>query len=218
MRHLVTALLAFPVGACTPDVPDAPSFQQHVQPILAANCVRCHGVPAIGGAASDFRLDMFGDTDVRTRTGDIVTVRGAASNAVAVAFRSADDASPMPPRFPLDDWQIETLERWSLDPVRGAPRPDNQAPTASIDAIAQTGATIAIELRVRDADPDIVGGVLRAKLGATVIPLALVHSGINRIAWDTTMDPRADYALDVVLDDGAGEITLDLGSVRVEAP
>jgi hypothetical protein len=214
-----TCLLLLPLAACAPDVPAAPSYQQHVQPILAANCVRCHGEPVIGGAPEELRLDAYGDRVILDPDGvGEVTISGAATFALASAIRVAASAAPMPPRFPLDDYQIETLERWAQDPVRGAPRPGNRPPTIELASTAQEGALVTLDARIGDPDPDIVSGVLQARLGATVRPLGLVHSGDNRIVWDTAGLAQADYALVAVLDDGAAEIVVDLGTLTVRAP
>jgi hypothetical protein len=161
------------LAACAPAVPDEPSFQQHVAPILAANCVRCHGAPPIGGAPPGFRLDLFAD---------------AAAQAERIAIRA--DRGDMPPRFPLDDYQIDTLARWfELGAPRGAPNPGNRPPTASIvDGM----------IVVADPDGDVVGGTLRTS-GVTLGPL---RSGPNVLP--------AGFSLEAVLDDGALEVTVAL--------
>ncbi|MDQ3365113.1 MAG: hypothetical protein M3680_06770 [Myxococcota bacterium] len=217
MRHL--SLLLLLLAACVPDVPAAPSFQQHVLPILAANCVRCHGTPAIGGAPEELRLDVFGDSTL-VRDDDVgeELIAGAASVASALAFRVIDPDAPMPPRFPLDDYQIETLARWGDAPLRGAPRPGNHPPTIVVASTSQHGDVVTILAHVGDPDPDIVGGVLRVRRGATVRPIGLLRSGPNAVAWDTAGLARGTYDLVAVIDDGAAEISIELGTVTVEAP
>lgn len=169
MRAALLLLLA----ACAPAVPDEPSFQQHVAPILAANCVRCHGAPPIGGAPPAFRLDLFDD---------------AAAYAERIAIRTA--RSEMPPRFPLDDYQIDTLARWfELGARRGAPNAGNRAPTAQIvDGL----------ILVDDPDGDLVGGTLLTG-GVVLGPL---RSGPNALP--------AGFPLEAVLDDGAIEVRVAL--------
>ncbi|MBA3398099.1 MAG: hypothetical protein H0T89_36070 [Deltaproteobacteria bacterium] len=220
-RTIYLGLVGLLLAACAPDVPAAPSFQQDIQPILAANCVRCHGTPAIGGAPSGFRLDMFEDVEVIDPSGvGLITIAGAKSQSSRIAARAA--AGEMPPRFPLDDWQIEMLENWEANPVRGT-RADNRAPTASVEAIEDEVVEetpgirrfVTITVRVDDPDPDIVGGVLRARLGATVYPIGMIHSGINRIRWETTAIAAGEFTLDAVLDDGGVVVTVALGSLEV---
>ncbi len=215
MRHLALLLLA----ACAPDVPEAPSFQEHVLPILAANCVRCHGTPAIGGAPEDIRLDVFGDsTLVRDDGVGEELIAGAASIAGGLAFRVIDPDAPMPPRFPLDDYQIETLTRWADAPLRGAPRLGNRPPTITVASTTQDGDVITIDVHVGDPDADLVGGALRVRLGATVRPIGLLRSGPNAIVWNTAGLARTTYDLVAAIDDGAAEISIELGTVTVEAP
>ena len=161
------------LAACA-DVPATPSFQTDVLPILAANCVRCHGSPAIGGAPPEFRLDTFED---------LAGVFGARSFASNIPPRLVDEVSPMPPRFPLDDDQIAILESWARDPVRGAARPGNHVPTVAIE----DGLVV-----VDDRDGDLVTGTLRA--GETVI--ATIRSGAQAIEL-----PPGELVADV--DDGA---------------
>lgn len=184
MKRLVIALS---LGACAPDVPSTPSFQQDVQPILAASCIRCHGVPAIGGAPESLRLDTYAD----------LAGIGAASFRGSIVARVSDEARPMPPRFPLGDWEIEVLQRWvDTGGGRGEPRPDNQAPTATI--VARDAGSITID--VGDADGDVVGGALLVD-GAVVGPLA---------SGRTTLAVPAGDVLRVQLDDGAAVIEQEL--------
>ena len=55
-----------------------------VLPVLAANCVRCHGYPTSGFATPGFRLDSFGPTLLAS--GELI--RGASENATAIARRT----------------------------------------------------------------------------------------------------------------------------------
>lgn len=225
MKHLTLIAIA----ACAPAVPANPSFQQDVAPILAANCVRCHGYPTIGGSPPSFRLDAFADTVVKS--GSVATdtacgpssdpaartvLCGAVTQAELSAQRIRDDDSPMPPRFPLDEFQIETLEAWALDPVRGAPRADNRAPTIRVDDI--TGdARVVIRAHVDDADGDLVAGTLHVVTGASRRIVGVVRSGPQQITWDTSGIAPGAYALSATLDDGAQPYDVALGSVEIGA-
>lgn len=217
MKALVrTSVFALLATACTSDdVPATLSFQQDIAPILAANCVRCHGVPAIGGATSGFRLDTFDSYVVQSTGPDLAFVGGAAMFSPVSAVRVASEDAPMPPRFPLDDDQIEILTAWAGNPVRGEPRPGNRAPTATLITTSPAAGGLLIELAVRDADPDLVGGVLRAFGPAGMVPVALLHDGDNRVT--VRLEPGS-YRLEAALDDGGAETTINLGDVSVEAP
>jgi len=216
------------LAACAPGVPETPSYQQHVAPILAASCVRCHGVPVIGGAPPEFRLDTYGSYERPKRDAlGIEQVIGAQTYSSLIAQRVASSDAPMPPRFGLDDYQIETLERWdAVGAPRGAPNPGNRTPTAVVDRVLQSIEEDGIEIRVRylidlvvrDPDPDVVGGALQVRRGATVLPLGLLRSGPNRVEWETTNILPGTFALEAVLDDGGAEVVVPLGAIEVLAP
>jgi hypothetical protein len=224
MKHPIILLLA----ACAPGVPDEPSFQQHVAPILAANCVRCHGTPVLGGAPPEFRLDTINSYDRPKRNSvGVETIVGASVYSSLIAMRVASSDNPMPPRFGLDDYQIETLERWdSLGAPRGEPNAGNRAPTAEVESVQRSIEEDGLEIRVRelidifvtDPDPDIVGGALQVRQGATVLPLGLLRSGSNAIRWETTNIVPGTFSLEAVLDDGGAEVLVPLGTIDVVAP
>jgi hypothetical protein len=212
-------LLAIPLlVACTADVPDSPSFQLHVMPILAAHCVRCHGDPPIGGAPSEFRLDVYGDVVVREgrpREPDFdgqcgfepadaeAVVCGAATYAQTIALRVGGDSNPMPPRFPIEDHQVETLRRWADTAERGAPRAQNHVPTVVVVDAAQTGAALALRIRTADDDHDLVVGELRATVGGVPRLVGVVRNGVVDLVWDTTGIAPGTYPIVAHLDDGA---------------
>jgi hypothetical protein len=208
------------LGACAAEVPSAPSFQEHVMPILAANCVRCHGYPAIGGAPPGFRLDSYEDVAVD----DAAKIIGAGAYATLVALRVRDGERPMPPRFPLDDPQIETLERWIQGvaagelPPRGEPRPGNRPPEVAIESMSRAGDIITIVIGVDDPDGDLVAGELRAQIAGAGRVIGPVRSGRVELAWNTAFILSGSYPLSARVDDGAMPITLELGQITVGGP
>lgn len=232
MSRILSTLCLIAIGACAPDVPATPSFQQDVMPILAANCIRCHSTPTIGGALEGFRLDAFADVIVTeplfpgepmcappSPSPFCFSLNGAASMADSSASRVGDDDRPMPPRFQLDDHQIELLENWAATGAgRGEPRPDNGRPTAAVETIARTGTVVRLQVRVDDPDRDVVGGSLHARIGSTDTFVGLVQSGIATVTWDTTGIPAGSYPLSARLDDGAAEILVSLGTITVGGP
>ena len=225
-RQIITMLTT--LAACAPSVPDEPSFQQHVAPILAANCVRCHGVPALGGAPPEFRLDTINGYDKPKRNSvGTETVVGAALYAEIMVTRVTSGDAPMPPRFPIDDYQIDTLARWAeLGAPRGEPNAGNRPPTARVtnvvEAIEEDGVEIVvrqlIDLEVGDADRDLVGGALQVRQGATILPLGLLRDGPNHVEWETTNIAAGTFALEAVIDDGGSEVTVSLGNIEVTTP
>ncbi len=200
------------ISACTPSVPDEPSFQLDVLPLLAANCQRCHGTPFLYDVPPDFRLDTFGDTVVSAEE----TLSGASSMASTIAFQVSSDQ--MPPRFPLDGWQIETLERWNDNPVRGAARPGNRAPHAIIERSERTTDRITLRVQVEDTDGDPVGGELRITSTTEDHHLGNVRSGVLDVTRTTAGITPGDYALTARLDDGAELHVIPLGMLTIGVP
>ncbi|MFN0249686.1 MAG: hypothetical protein ACKV2T_22585 [Kofleriaceae bacterium] len=228
MSRILVATIA--LTACIPDPPARPSFQVDVLPILAANCVRCHGSPALGGAPSEFRLDAFDDAVIRDGTmndscGDdaadptiAFVLCGARTRAALTALRIRDTAYPMPPRFPLDDYQTEVLERWANDPIRGEPRAGNREPTIEVLDVVDAGARATISVAVDDVDHDVVSGILYARLdtpGAARVIVGPVGGGHTRLDWDTTGLVRGTYRLVASLDDGAEAIEVSMGTITL---
>lgn len=228
MRHTLAIVVA--LASCVPDVPATPSFQQDVMPVLAANCVRCHGTEPLSGPR-EMRLDAYADLVIRQaslpsddplcmaseqdpRCFDDVKL-GAATYAGLIASRVADSDRPMPPRFGLDDYQIELLERWvSAGAPRGAPRPNNRPPDALLGEVTAEH----VDVTVGDPDRDLVGGALVIDVAGEARVLGAISSGRTRIRVDTAELAPGNYPLQAQLDDGADLVTISLGSFTVEAP
>ncbi len=226
MIRIIPAFIA--LAACVPDAPARPSFQVDVLPILAANCVRCHGAPTLGGAPASFRLDAFersalSDGAVHDGCGEnpddpaaAYMLCGASELAGIVALRIRDTAYPMPPRFPLDDYQLDVLQSWALQPERGDPRAQNRAPTIETVDVVHAATSVTIAVAVDDADGDIVSGVVHAQLGQVRSIVGAVSSGHARLVWDTSSLAGGTYQLLATLDDGAAPIEVAMGIITIE--
>ncbi len=225
MKHLLPIIM---LGACVPDVPETPSFQEHVLPILAANCVRCHGVPTLDGAPNEFRLDSFEDTLVSDGTTpppgicgvpddptQATVICGARQYALLIGSRLRNEKRPMPPRFPLEEDQIETLSRWVKKPERGLPHPGNQPPTLVVDGTSRAGSSIDLDVRVDDPDRDLVVGTLFALVEGRRRLVGGVRSGRVQVTWDITGVPAGSYPLTAELDDGSEVYPMKLGALEV---
>lgn len=225
MKHV---LLALALAACLPSIPAEPSFQQDILPILAANCVRCHGYPTIGGASASFRLDAFDDVIVRPGSPDANTpcglpedpaaqgvLCGAVTQSRFSALRTQDTFYPMPPRFPLDDYQIDVLDVWSRNPTRGAPRRNNQAPAMEIEEVVRSGESFTLRVRINDADGDLVAGSLHAQIGTARVLVGVLRSGPQQLTWTATGVASGTYPLIATLDDGAEPRIVTLGTIEI---
>jgi mono/diheme cytochrome c family protein len=205
------ALLTTLLAGCAPATPEAPTWLADVRPILAANCVRCHGVPAQGGAPSTFRLDVYDDAPGAAPG---LVVRGAAAMAPFVAAR-ASELEDMPPRgTELSGRQKDILAAWVDAPAKGV-RPGNRPPEARLATVPGAAEAVAVlDVAVTDPDRDLVTGTLRA--GDRI--LGALRAGTQRIVWDTSAVPAGAHALAADLDDGSGVVVVELGAVTVEHP
>ena len=124
----------------------------------------------------------------------------------------------MPPRFPLEEFQTETLARWVQRPERGAPWPDNRAPTLVVNTTAQVGTQVTLQVRVDDADHDLVVGTLHVLIDGRPRVVGSVRSGSIEVTWDSRGVPPGSYPLTATLDDGAEARQVQLGTLEVVAP
>lgn len=109
------------------EVPERPTYTEHVKAILDMHCVECHGVTPRNGAPSGVRLDVYDDP---------LNGLGALRWAPRIVARAVEGGgNPMPPttRPQLGDVDRQILARWV---EQGAPR-DAAAPvnnSAGMDA------------------------------------------------------------------------------------
>jgi hypothetical protein len=191
------------VTACAPEAPAEPSWAADVLPLLAANCVRCHGAPAIGGAPAGFRLDRLDD-----RAGDLEPIQGAAAMRDYLALRAGEGHGA------LLDHQIETLARW--DGALGPPRTGNHPPLLSLLGVADPPPVrdaILVDYELRDPDFELLSGELRA--GETFADAVVVddslRAGRGRAGFSTGAFPEADVRVWAAVADGSELVITDLG-------
>ncbi len=220
---LTTAAVALAASACL-STPSDPTWVDDVRPILLANCVRCHSVPATGGAPDTFRLDVF--EDVVADDGQLIW--GAGAMAEFIVVRS--DALQMPPRFPLDERQRTILSNWRLDGIDLGGRPPRGDRTSAAPTIALTqpladsldaDGRLVVHYELRDPDQDVVHGELRvgADAASSVLVSTSLMSGRGQVVWDVAAAAEGSYTLFAVLDDGAGApITATLAEYQVSHP
>jgi hypothetical protein len=201
MKHGLLVTLA----ACGAGVPANPTYFNDVQPILRANCARCHGADPVDQKVAKFRLDRYVKHD--DATFDVYDYASGIDPAmVRVAVNLESPA--MPPDYALTDRQRDIIARWV---AQGAPKGtrDNQVP--QIELIAPTTATTADQsldttFRSFDADRDGLFVQLWAHDIATDedLPLgAQTGGGLRTLAIDTgTLASRHDFEIYAVLDDG----------------
>ncbi len=206
-RFFIVLVLA----ACGAEVPASPTYFDDVQPILRANCVRCHGAVPSDPRIARFRLDRYVKDDAATF--DAWDYAQASAGGAAPMIRVAVDleAPAMPPDYPMTERQREILMRWAL---QGAPKGTrgNRPPRVELVAPADpTTADQALDVSIRAWDDDGDGLVVQlwahdlATSGdAEDVPLGpAVGGGLHAITLDTgTLASKHAFEIYAILDDG----------------
>jgi hypothetical protein len=112
--------LVLAAGGCAMEAPVNPSFEEHVRPILEARCLRCHSNPTskdlTTGLPPDETPTPFYSYDFHTEAELHLPENETAVEKLVLAYTYlrgfASPAMPLAPAAPLEEWQIETLERW----------------------------------------------------------------------------------------------------------
>jgi hypothetical protein len=118
---------ADPPRPASPDPKAIEFFEKQVRPLLADNCLSCHGpMKQRGGLRLDSRAGMMKGSD----SGPVVVPGEPDKSLLIQAVRQQDNVK-MPPKGKLSDQAIDTLTAWVK---MGAPWPDlarvNPPPTA----------------------------------------------------------------------------------------
>jgi hypothetical protein len=206
------------VASCAEPVPDAPTWVEHVRPIVQANCTRCHGSPSQGGAPSSFRLDKYDSTDLP----DGRVIRGARDMAWYVAARAAARGD-MPPDYPRGDAARDILEKWAPalpgEPGELGELAGNRAPEAHLRTAlpAEVDADpVVVDYEITDADGHLVDGSLWARAGDNEIVLSTdLRSGRGTVQWDPSVLAADNYELTARLTDDLSTVDRVLATVAV---
>jgi len=228
MNRLVISVVFASAAACTPAVPDAPSYDTDVRPILMANCARCHGPPAEGEQEQRYclRVDLWDaladatapdnmgaigacpvdQADSSSQVGNIIY--GASLGGGEIVAQSLSGAMPKDgPR--LTSRQLEILTRWR---DAGFPRRStgtNQPPTIEFVTPPASGVTVAVtdlsydvQYVVADPDGDAVTWSLTWAGGGRAGTFATgLHEGSNTTTIDISVLSSGTYTLTAHLDD-----------------
>jgi mono/diheme cytochrome c family protein len=108
---------------------DAAFFSKSVQPILADNCIKCHGPDRQKG---HLRLDSREAVLAGGKSGPAVVVGKPEESVLIKAVRYTDDDLQMPPKKQLSDDDVKVLvdwvtrgAPWSADAAAAPPKPDS---------------------------------------------------------------------------------------------
>jgi len=129
------AALTSSLSGCTPEVPAHPTWEADVHPILQARCERCHSTQVITAQGSAQRSDLIASKEIGapTTSFDYATTADLPTNVMVGIttitqfwkgaltgkdnfLRLPDENSNRMPPIPatrLEDWQIDTIERWA---------------------------------------------------------------------------------------------------------
>jgi hypothetical protein len=203
MRRAILAPSIVIVAACGADVPTKPTWFADVQPILRANCARCHGGDPADAKLGAYRLDRYVANDP-----DTLDAFDKASDIIAHAV---DHMAPvMPPDYMLTDRQQEVLARWA---AAGAPKGTRLGGNslARAELVSPLGLETAdqepIETVFRTWDDDLDGLVamlaVRDETGETISFGASVGGGLRSITIDAgTLASKHTFEVYVIVDDG----------------
>src|SRR5262245_54431067 len=112
LSALAVALMSGPALAGAP--PAAVDFTRDVRPILAKNCLTCHGADP-GKREADLRIDQFETVGDVHGAGEVITLGNPNESELIRRITSDDPDEHMPPADSgkeLKPEEIETLRRW----------------------------------------------------------------------------------------------------------
>jgi hypothetical protein len=180
-----------------PALPEVPTWAQHVQPILRANCFHCHGATASYKAYGTLRWDVYDLSEAPyqrmgfAKVFEEVTVDGKVDQ-VATFFGATEEGHPrlvntlcdstapddlrMPPlpATPLSAHERQVLDRWAnLLVTRSVPVAMLKGSHEPNHQPTLTWLQSPTELAVRDEDGDQVLG----KLDCQGVELRILHTG-----------------------------------------
>ena len=233
---IVLALTALGVAAGCGAPGNAPAHPTwaDVSPVLRGECVSCHGWTASDRPADaagvhpqntggSIRLDFY-DVTVET-CGDAAraldpSVSLAGSPLATLQIKG--DIAPRPgapwPRMPpqpspaLPSWELETIARWTADPVKGPPPAGNRPPTISVSQLPSVADGVLAFTAVLE-DPDGDGALGAIEVGDVAFLMNRGGSFAVRLdssAWEAgTVHPIA------VVCDGWTSATIDLGPIEI---
>jgi hypothetical protein len=113
---------ALGLTACGPTVPDSPTWKDDVRPLLLARCIRCHdNPPGPPDRPATFSMNYAEFSQIPPMSaplgppnyapGPFLTMMGLAARG-----DSGPRRMPPPPSAALEDWQIELLDNWAVNP------------------------------------------------------------------------------------------------------
>ena len=107
-QRRLTLVLCFIASAATHAQSPADFFELKIRPVLAKNCLSCHGASAMGG----LRLDSSEALLKGAKSGPVITPWNATSSPLIQAINHTHPRVKMPPQGKLTDAEIANLTEW----------------------------------------------------------------------------------------------------------
>jgi hypothetical protein len=213
-------------GGCssTPVEPASPAWSD-VAPIFRGECNSCHGWTAkeTGGSYRfdffDVTADVCGDAALALDRAVILAGATVAANQIKadVVTKSGAQWPRMPPQPSpaLPSWERDTIERWTAQPVKGAPPTGNSPPTIDLSAYPATAdETVGFTVVLSDPDDDAAVGVIEANGTAFLMN----RTGSFAVRFDSSSWPAGAQPIKAVVCDGWNKAEYQLGSVQIAHP
>ena len=119
---ILFAALALGFGACGPVVPDQPTWQHDIRPLMVARCIRCHdGAGHVDPATSptvraflpvlaiyNFNYEVL----PATLPAGLAILHSKIASTIVRGPSSGIPIMPPPPAEKLEDWEIQLLDNW----------------------------------------------------------------------------------------------------------
>lgn len=225
-----TALAVALLGGlgCKPEAPAHPTWVD-VQPIMAGECVHCHGATADrlgdertgGGYRLDFYDMLEGVCAEATQVlGDKRSLAAAYAGDIWEAITAPADRPgdrprmPPPPASYLADWEWQTIQRWVADGApKGALPPGNRPARFRLyQDSSPADRTLDITAVIEDPDGDPIVGVLQ--FGD--FTLKMDRGGAFSGTLDTSSWPAGERPVTAVLCDGWSSVSYAVGTLVVK--
>ena len=114
----LVSVLSLCSAARTENASGSEFFEQHIRPLLAEHCYKCHGPDT---QERQLRLDRFDDLRQGGTSGPVIVPGKPNASLLITAVQYVDDDLQMPPDGKLNEEQIAALVRWI---ELGAPHPE----------------------------------------------------------------------------------------------
>ena len=108
MPTALSLILCFIASAVTHAQSPSDFFELKIRPVLAKNCLSCHGASAMGGLRLDSREALLKGA----KSGPVITSGNAASSPLIQAINHTHPRVKMPPQGKLAETEIANLTEW----------------------------------------------------------------------------------------------------------